>query len=299
MAQKGLPMRLSFPNGEHPDVVIDQGDVRVGSAAGNRVVVSDAGLSAHHAVFRIDAQRGISLLLEAGSGGAHVNARPVRELALLRLGDVVSLNRLQVLVKPDDERHIDRNVPAPPAAMNDPAQRAAASRVVLRGIAGAFHGRTFSLLDPLTIGRAANADIRLEEPGMAERHAVLEQHSDRVVLRDLGSHDGCVVNGVALKSAVLHPGDQIAFEQHRFVLEAPGLPPRGTAAFAPVPRAGIGTTQTLQAVKAPLAEATPQRAPAPPASGTAPSGRFNYWWLLGAAAVIAIVLVGILIYAPR
>jgi pSer/pThr/pTyr-binding forkhead associated (FHA) protein len=289
-------MRLSFPNGEHPDVVVDQGDVRIGSAAGNRIVVTDAGLSSSHATIRVDAQRGISLLLEPGSGGAHVNARPVKELALLRLGDVVSLNRLQVLVKPDDERHIDRNVPSPPPPMTDPAQRAAASRVVLRGIAGAFHGRTFSLLEPLTIGRAGNADIRLDEPGLSERHAALEQHSDRVVLRDLGSHEGCVVNGVPLKNAVLHPGDQIVFEQHRFVLEAPGLPPRGTVTFVPAPRSGMGTTQTLQAVQAPLASPASQPAREAPAAG---ESRFNYWWLLGAAAVIAAGLIGILVYGPR
>jgi pSer/pThr/pTyr-binding forkhead associated (FHA) protein len=286
-------MRLSFPNGEHPDVVIDQGEVRIGSAAGNRVVIANAGLSANHATVRIDAQRGIVLRLESGSGGAHVNARPVRELALLRLGDVISLNRLQVLVKPDEDAQIDRSLPEPPSPMTDPAQRAAASRVVLRGIAGAFHGRTFPLLDTITIGRAANADIRLDEPGMEERHATLEQHADRVVLRDLGSHDGAVVNGVALKSAVLHPGDQITFEQHRFLLEAPGLPSRGSISFAPAPRHGMGTTQTMQAVQAPINQA--------PASTPAPAGesRFNYWWLLGAAAVIAGVFIGIMFYAPR
>ena len=290
-------MRLSFPNGEHPDVVVDQGELRIGSAAGNRIVIADAGLSANHATLRVDAQRGIILNLEAGSGGAHVNARPVRELALLRLGDVLSLNRLQVLVKPDDDNGIDREVPAPPPRIADPAQRAAASRVVLRGIAGAFHGRTFSLLDPVTVGRAADVDIRLDDPGMEEHHATFEQHGDRVVLRDLGSSEGSVVNGVALKSAVLHPGDQIAFEQHRFVLEAPGLPPRGSAAFAPLPRAGMGTTQTMQAVKVPLATGSPT-VTATSATASTP-GRFNYWWLLGAAAVIAAILVAILVYAPR
>lgn len=289
-------MRLSFPNGEHPDVVVEQGDVRIGSAPGNRVVIVDAGLAPMHATFRVDAQRGILLLLEPTSGGAHVNARPVRELALLRLGDVVSLSRLQVLVKPDDERAIDRTVPPPPAAMNDTTQRAAASRVVLRGIAGAFHGRTFSLLDPVTIGRGVGADIRLDEPGVDERHAAFEQHPDRVVLRDLGSHDGAVVNGIPIKSAVLHPGDQIVFEQHRFVLEAPGLPPRGSASLQVAPRAGLGTTQTMQAVQAPLAADTP--------AGQTPGvmaveSKFNYWWLLAAAAVIAAVLAGILLYAPR
>jgi pSer/pThr/pTyr-binding forkhead associated (FHA) protein len=296
MADGGLSMRLSFPNGEHPDVVVEQGELRIGSAPGNRVVVADAGLSGNHAVFRVDAQRGISLLLENGSGGAHVNARPVHELALLRLGDVVSLNRLQVLVKPDDERAIDREVPPPPSPLSDPAQRAAASRVVLRGIAGAFHGRTFSLLDPITIGRGASAGIRLDEPGMEERHAVLEQHPDRVVLRDLGSHDGSVVNGVALKSAVLHPGDQIAFEQHRFVLEAPGLPARGSVSFTPAVRQG--TTQTMQAVRAPAAAPTPAPAPAANETSAAP-GRFNFWWLIGAAAAIATGIALILIYAPR
>jgi pSer/pThr/pTyr-binding forkhead associated (FHA) protein len=288
-------MRLSFPNGEHPDVVVDQGEVRIGSAPGNRVLIADAGLSANHAIFRVDAQRGISLLLERDSGGAHVNARPVRELALLRLGDVISLGRLQVLVKPDDERAIDRNLPPPPTPMTDPAQRAAASRVVLRGIAGAFHGRTFSLLDPITIGRSASAGIRLDEPGLSDRHATLEQHPDRVVLRDLGSDEGSVVNGVALKDAVLHPGDQIAFEQHRFLLEAPGLPARGTVTFAPAPRVGQGTTQTMQAVRAPLAS---NPAPQPPEPEAARS-RFNFWWLIGAAAAIAVGLVLILVYAPR
>jgi len=295
MSKQGASMRLSFPNGEHPDVVVEQGDARIGSAQGNRVVIP--GLAPVHATFRVDAQRGILLMLEPNAGGAHVNARPVRELALLRLGDVVSLDRLQVLVKPDDERLIDRNVPSPPPAMSDPAQRAAASRVVLRGIAGAFHGRTFSLLDPVTIGRGAQVDIRLDEPGVDERHAAFEQHADRVVLRDLGSHDGAVVNGVPLKSAVLHPGDQIAFEQHRFVLEAPGLPPRGSAAFTPQPRAGMGTTQTMQAVQAPLSahDAPTGETPAVPAQ----AGKFNYWWLLAAAAAIAGALAAILLYAPR
>lgn len=297
MSKQGASMRLSFPNGEHPDVVVEQGDVRIGSAAGNRVVIAGAQLAPVHATFRVDAQRGILLMLDPGAGGAHVNARPVRELALLRLGDVVSLGRLQVLVKPDDDRLIDRNVPAPPPAMNDPAQRAAASRVVLRGIAGAFHGRTFSLLEPVTIGRGANADIRLDEPGVDERHAAFEQHADRVVLRDLGSHDGAVVNGVPLKSAVLHPGDQIVFEQHRFVLEAPGLPPRGSAAFAVQPRSGMGTTQTMQAVQVPVmqSDVPTGQTPAVPAQ----AGKFNYWWLLAAAAVIGAVLAGILLYAPK
>lgn len=285
-------MRLSFPNGEHAEVLLDQGEISVGSDPASGIAVR--GLAARHAVFRVDAQRGILMHVGSGSGGAHVNARPVREFAMLRLGDVVSLGKVQLLIRPDDERTIQREVPPPASTNTDPAHRAAASRVVLRGTAGAYHGRTFSLQDPLVIGRGANADVRLDEPALADEHARLEQLGDRVVLRDLGARDGALVNGVALRSAVLHPGDQITFLQHRFVLEAPGLPPRGSAVFAPAPRAGMGTTQTMQAVQAPVA------APVQPAPQTQDNGsRFNYGWLLLAAAAIAVAIVAILIYAPR
>jgi pSer/pThr/pTyr-binding forkhead associated (FHA) protein len=150
----------------------------------------------------------------------------------------------------------------------------------------------------LTIGRASNADIRLDEAGLEERHATFEQHPDRVVLRDLGTHEGSVVNGIALKNAVLHPGDQIAFDQHRFVLEAPGLPPRGHTDFATTPGGAVGNTQTMQAVTAPLADAGPRQAAPATAEATAGS-RFNYWWLLGAAVVIGLALAAILVYGPR
>ena len=78
--------------------------------------------------------------------------------------------------------------------------------------------------------------------------------------------------------------------------EAPGLPPRGSAAFSVQPRAGMGTTQTMQAVQAPLAQDAPTgETPAVPAQ----PAKFNYGWLLVAAAVIGAVLAGILLYAPK
>lgn len=287
-------MRLSFPNGEHGDVTLDHGEITIGSGGDDGVRIAAAGLAARHASVRVDAQRGILLRLADGSGGAHVNARPVREFAMLRLGDVVSLGNVQLQVRPDDERSIQREVPAAAATAtsSDSTQRAAASRVVLRGTAGAYHGRTFSLQDALTIGRGADVDIRLDDAALADQHARLEPLPDRVLLRDVGGRDGTLVNGVALRNAVLHPGDQIVFAQHRFVLEAPGLPPRGSAIFAPAPRVGMGTTQTMQAVQ------VPDTVPTAPEPASAPS-RFNYGWLLLAAVAIALVMVAILIYAPR
>lgn len=285
-------MRLSFPNGEHPDVLLEEGELSIGDAATNRVAIPNAGLAPRHVGIRVDSQRGILMSVLDHAAQVHVNARPVRELAMLRLGDVVSLERLQLLVKPDHDGAIIGNIPADTQAIAAGAQRTAASRVVLRGVSGAYFGRSLSLQEPLLVGRTEQAQIRLDEPDIDERHAQIELSGECVLLRDLGSRDGSVVNGVPVKSAVLHPGDQIAFDGHRFVLEAPGLPPRGTATAQPA-GSGMGTTRTMQAVRA---------EPHTPRSGQAaveapPKSHFG--WLIVTALAIAAAIVALLMYAPR
>ncbi len=307
-------MRLSFPNGEHPDVLLEDGEATVGSAPGNRVLIPDAGLAARHAGFRVDEQRGILLSVLDAAAGVHVNARPVREFAFLRLGDVVSLERLQVLVKPDRDALIEDSVPADSRPLVDSAQRTAAARVVLRGVSGSYSGRSLSLRDPVRIGRGATMEVHLDDPDLPEHHATLEIHGECVLLRGVGSSEGSVVNGVPVRNAVLHPGDQIAVDGHRFVLEAPGLPPRGSAAPATLPGMAAGTTQTLQAVRAQGASSdgggrpslAPRSTPRPMVAANVagdeagdPGSRFSYGWLILVAAAIGAGLAALLVYAPR
>lgn len=281
-------MRLSFPNGEHPDVQLEQGELGIGSAPGNRVVLD--GVAPRHAAIRCDAQRGIMIHVLDRAAQVHVNARPVRELAILRLGDVLSLNRVQVLVRPDDSVRIEQSIPSESVPLASGAQRTAASRVVLRGVAGHYFGQSISLQDPVLVGRSPQAQIRLDDPDVVDRHAQLELSGERVLLRNLGAHDGSVVNGVPVRDAVLHPGDQIAFDGQRFVLEAPGLPPRGICT-TPSAGSGMGTTQTMQAIRAEPHAGQP--------ATTAEAGRSRYGWLIVTALAIAGTIVALLIYAPR
>jgi len=309
-------MRLSFPNGEHPDVLLEEGEVTIGSAPGCRVLVPDLGLAGRHASIRTDPQRGILLNILDSAATAHVNARPVRQMALLRLGDVVSLERLQLLVKPDRDASVDVKVPADSRPLTDSAQRTGASRVVLRGVSGSYSGRSMTLQDPIRIGSSSDMEIHLDDPELSPHHATLEIHGEFVVLRHHGGGEGSVVNGVPVRDAVLHPGDQIAFDGHRFVLEAPGLPPRGSAAPVISPGAAAGNTQTLQAVRKEDSSGAnggrpglaPRSAPRPlpgaPAAagsdeGDAPGGRFSYGWLILVAAAIGAGLAALLVYAPR
>lgn len=81
-----------------------------------------------------------------------------------------------------------------------------------------------------------------------------------------------------MKNAVLHPGDQLAFDRNRFLLEAPGMPVRGAEVITD--RADASKTpmitQTMRAVDV----------PDPPKAAAAAPSRNEIWWLIGAAALI-------------
>lgn len=287
-------MQLTFPNGEHPNVPL-QGEVAVGSRAGLRVSLPGSGLAPHHASFLSD-RRGLWLRVPNGAPAVHLNARPVQRLAQLRAGDLVCLDALRVVVRADDQPAIDRQIPASAPAPLGEAQRVAAARVVLRGLSGAHFGRSYTLTEPRVFGRSPAADVRLDDPAVAERHAVVELHGDRVVLRAMANGgETTLVNGVPVRDAMLAPGDQLVIEQHRFVLEAPGLPPRGQSSLGK--SAANPHTQTMKAVNVAVAN---DPVPAPDAPEPAPATRDPgaLWWLIAAAMVLAAALTALLVYAP-
>lgn len=72
-------------------------------------------------------------------------------------------------------------------------------------------GKMFKLVKPYyVIGRAADADIRLEDEGVSRRHAKLTvQGSGVVVLSDNGSTNGTFVNGERISQHALSDGDRV------------------------------------------------------------------------------------------
>ncbi|MEO5595876.1 MAG: FHA domain-containing protein [Lysobacteraceae bacterium] len=291
-------MRLTFPNGEHPDVA-DPGRLSVGSGSENRVRIE--GLADRHAVIAND-RRGLWLVVDSGDAGVHVNARPVSRLALVRPGDVISLGRVQMVLHGDQDPKQSVLPPSTGAfhANSSNDSMVCAARFVLRGVGGTFSGCSFNLCDPLVIGRGSDAQIQLDEPTLAEQHARVELHGDRVVLRDLAG-EGTLVNGTRIKDALLNSGDQLAFDQNRFVLEAPGLSAPPTRHDSTPLHSGQVNTQTMSAVTAPLAtnpNKPPIHAPVAQSSRAARSAK-TVWWLILAAAVLGGLITLLLVYGPR
>ena len=214
-------LRLHFGNRQQPDRALVTGVHRVVREASGLIGVGDNAQGALLAQFCVD-RRGLWLQVASGGRGIHVNGRPVQRMALLRAGDTVYLDGAEILVQASHQG-LDAVPQADPGDGNDP-------RIVLRGLGGQHHGRAYTLVQPCLVGRSAAAAIHIDEPGFAERHAQLEKRGDRVMLRDLGSPAGSMVNGVAVRDALLAAGDQVAFgSQHRFVLEVPWQEASGEA----------------------------------------------------------------------
>ncbi len=69
------------------------------------------------------------------------------------------------------------------------------------------------------LGRAVDCDVVLPESSVSRRHAELEYAGGRARVRDLGSHNGTLVNGVAAEGwREVRPGDQVALGRAVFSL---------------------------------------------------------------------------------
>lgn len=287
--------RLSFPHGEHADFVLTPGVCGIGSDRDNQIVLSGAGIAPHHARIEVDG-RGLTLNVLDAHAHTHLNARPVREKGIVRLGDVLSIDAVQIVIKPDRDEVIRTTLPSEASLGGDSAEtraRTVPPKVVLRGVSGSQFGRIVPVRGRLVIGRGNECDLSLDEPEMSRRHALIENNGDGIYLRDLGSSNGTFVNGVQVRDAVLHPGDQIAFDRNRFLLEAPGLPLRGelpeerSAGFAPA------ITQTMQVVNIPDPKPAARPAAAPVESS---ASRNEIWWLIAAAGLIGGAIALLLLY---
>lgn len=259
-------MRLSFGNGEHADFVVEEGAVSLGQAEGNTFVLAARDVAARHARLTVDA-RGVVLEVLDPQARTHVNARPVREKALLRSGDVLCLGQVTIVLKADRDELIETVVPSETES-GAPAQHP--PRVILRGVSGGHYGKTIAVNHRLTIGNAPDRGLVLDEARIAARHATIEHVGNAIYLRSTSGKES-LVNGVRVRDAVIHPGDQIAFERSHFVVEAPGLPLRGADAGAE------GRTEAV--------DADPREA-----SAAEPASQGGIWWLIGAAALVAAVI---------
>ena len=82
-------------------------------------------------------------------------------------------------------------------------------------------GERFVLRDQITsIGRLPECEITLLDPNVSRRHAEIHQRGNGFAIVDLGSTNGCTVNGVRITERELRDGDEIGIGNLRLAFQA-------------------------------------------------------------------------------
>lgn len=92
------------------------------------------------------------------------------------------------------------------------------SRVL--GIAGPFQGTAFSLSERnVCIGRDPSNDLWIADHALSRQHCLLVSQDGQFAIRDLGSKNGTLVNGVPVGEQLLHDGDHISVGDSVFIFQ--------------------------------------------------------------------------------
>lgn len=242
-------MRIVCFHPARDPLMCGEGPVRVGSAPDDTPVLDGAGVEPHHLTIVADA-RGLVLTIRPGCQRVYVNARAVRQQALLHCGDTITLGANKFLVT-------SNTAPAPPDAGGDPGTTM--GDVVLRIVSGTASGQALPVAPDLQLGAGS-------------RHFADLPYGCRIAQAAGGlffesGSDLPRINGWRRNKVALAPNDQIVLGEHRLLVEAPSFQYARHLSSLPPP------------AKRPPPE--PEHDESPPT---------EIWWLIGAAAVLATVI---------
>lgn len=246
-------MRIDFANTTREPFPWAGGDLRVGSAADNDLVLAAGGVAGHHLRLSNDA-RGLVLEVLAGASRVYVNARPVRERALLVAGDSLAVGECRLRLCADvDTAPVD----------DTPEVDATTAVAALRVVGGPQCGRVLALHRRMDIGPRGRLPLAL--PGAADAAMVLSRAEDgwHLGLTAIPERFPVYLNGNPVRTARLRHGDQIVLGAHHFVFDAWPTPHAEQAHFVPHEQ--------------PLPEDT-----------AGPRG--EVWWLIATAAALGLLI---------
>ncbi|MGD2057611.1 MAG: FHA domain-containing protein [Anaerolineales bacterium] len=164
----------------------------------------------------------------------------------------------------------------------------------LKGDTPNVQGQEFALNQrEVIIGRGTRCDVQLSDPKISRQHARLRFDEHKVLLEDLGSAHGTLVNGERGGFFILKDGDVIAMGDTLLVFKA--SPDTMATLMAP----DLGQPVRPPAVQAPIREQAQLQSPKPPMSGTQKRSGMKMFLLglipvllIGVAAIAAFILLG-------
>lgn len=210
-------LRIRMPGEPERDVPLEGREFRIGRADECEIVIQESDISREHAVLR--AGRNGIVIEDLGSrNGMFVRGERVSRHDLAP-GDTVRLGRTVEIELIDEDRSVDRRghlaeereVPRPA-----PTRRG--------GPLGWLRVESWALEpdDPraerihvgatrVTVGREKSAGVSIDDESVSRLHARLDRDAEGLMVTDLKSRNGTLVNGEAVLQSPLEPGDSVQF----------------------------------------------------------------------------------------
>ncbi len=207
-------MKLHFPHGEHQGVYLQDGKYSIGSSSDADISIQDKGLGNVHATLQLaDGECVLSVDNEASL--ISVNGKLVTKPKELREGDLIIAAQVHMKLVSSIETEEEDD--------NRTRVRMALPKFVLRGVSGAYFGKTYPLRGSTIMGRHSECHICVNADGISRKHVQIDAEADGLVATDLGSSNGTFVNGKKIDKTELNVGDELRLDNIRFLIQTPGM----------------------------------------------------------------------------
>ena len=213
-------LKLQFKDNPSRAIWLVGENLRIGTDSQNDVVLEGLGVQPLHAEIAID---GDTLHLKShAAGSCYVNDLPVDANHSLAAGDELRIGTSRLLIVDPKQQFENIN-------SNDVTGRVAQAVNQMAATTGwrlvAQHAklkdRQFPINGNCIVGRSKEVALSIPYKLLSRQHAEFSIDGDQLHLQDLGSSNGCFVNGEQVTQARLNGGETVAFAKLAFTVVAP------------------------------------------------------------------------------
>ncbi len=208
-------LKIQFKDGRAEPIALVAPGKTIGKGAINDIVIDENGVSGFHADLKVDGANVVISDVDTKTG-TQLNGDLIMGPTNLRAGDVIMIQGVELEVIEDDPANNAKTL-----VLSGHALSAVSGGWFLVADSGPEKGQHIPISERTEVGRALDCDISILEPALSRKHAELEPVGDDLILQDLGSANGTLVNGEKVDRVKLKDGDILHFHKIRFIVRAP------------------------------------------------------------------------------